>query len=293
MRIPRDPSGQIIGNITWTLLNSPENGIGGDDLLKIVSIGGDITPDYSPNAKVIGNFMQYAAGRNPYDDFRGRYMIPDKEWKARNETPDAFNILLTESARDMGLGIILPSNNDWQSESTLTGVQKFLNTFGINKTLGAFIKVSNLGEVEQNRKIKEKVEGKRAAQTLADDKKIDEAVKKYQSSTDKSAENNAKIENELKIAVFGNEKRTITKEEQNRMKNIITKYRTGVIRGKSDAKINAFIDANTNEEKAYLLIKYSESMPYEEFMKFQEELKYFKLITKDVSNKANRIKSGQ
>jgi hypothetical protein len=292
MRLPTDPTGQIINGITWKLLNAPENGLGFDDLKEIVMTLDQVTFNFNPSIEIMTNIVDYANGRCPYDSFKGRCMIPDKEWKARNETNDAFNIFLTEIGRKMGFGIILPSNNDWQPESTLTDLQKFLSTPIINKSVGAFIKVSDYGEVERNRKLKEKLEGKRAAQNLKDDKSVEKAINDYFSQEDRSGKTKEKYFKQALRESFGKTSAT-TKEEISRVGSIETKFKTSLLRGKVDTKINAFIDANTNEEKSFLLLKYKGEMSKEEFAELFKNLEKYDLITQNVVDKAKEIQSGK
>ena len=292
-RVPTDPTGQIINAITWKLLNSAENGLGVDDLKEILSVGGDALPNLNPSIDILSAIYAYSEDRNPYDEQKKRNVIPDKQWDARNETNDAFNTFLSWIAEKAGIGTIIPKNNAWQSETTLTDLQKFLQFPAINKTIGAFIKVDDYGAVERARKVKQEVEGKRAASNLANDKAVDKAVTEYLKEPVKTPQLEEAYYWSAVSEAMPNQKVFTTKEDKQRINNIETKFKTSLLRKRSDYRVNSLIDANSNEEKAVLMRLYLGKMSYEEFKIFATEMGQLKLINQDIINEVFRQSNGE
>jgi len=80
--LPSDHVGQLVGNIVWTSLEQSKNARPEDfgDILQAQLPFS--TTNMNPFLKVAADFLQYAAGRNPYDPFYGSTMIPETVFEA-------------------------------------------------------------------------------------------------------------------------------------------------------------------------------------------------------------------
>jgi heme exporter protein D len=106
----------------------------------------------------------YLSGQNPYDEFRGRYAIPDLVWKAHDlRTHWAFTKYL---ANQLGISIMyrFRTENDVEIKGW---VEKLINFPILSKILGRFIRVSDYGEKEHLRRdILAPVDKQRAREVL-------------------------------------------------------------------------------------------------------------------------------
>jgi len=289
-RIPKDESGRLVSAIVWKLLKSPEYGISMQDITSIFAGFGEVLPNLNPTITILGDIYKYAIGQNP-TDYRGRNMIPDKEWAARNKTPDALKIFLSETLKNMGIGVILPTDYKWQTESTITPLQKFLGLPFINKTVGNFIKVSDYGAIQRANALKQEIAGERAARILQDDKNVDKRLREFLAEPNKTSE---LAEQYANLAAFDSLKKQgdFTPDEEKRIKAIKDKFKIGAIKGFGDPKLNSFINADTNEEKAYLILRYTQELNETDLKQLQNELQTFKLINQTALDIARQIQTG-
>lgn len=80
MRIPHDESGRLLSGTTWKMLMAATGRPGG--LTGLFDFTAGQFPTISPTVDIPMQWAQMLQGKNPYDSFRGRYIIPDNQFKA-------------------------------------------------------------------------------------------------------------------------------------------------------------------------------------------------------------------
>jgi len=288
LRIPRDETGRIIGGLFWKASRfAKKEELRLDDLTQIFSFGAGQFPNLAPSFTGIGTTVAYMSGQNPYDSFRGRNIIPDKEFKAGFKY--SLPIYLEWLAKNQGLGIITPGYSTGQDPTTLTTLQKILALPIISNIAGRWIRTSDYGQVEKNREIISGIESQKAVQSVEDDRKIEEFVKKYQ-KTDKSAASFNDVSKQLVTDVIGKPK---SSEDVQRAKNLAKKFKVSVIRGRTDPNVNSLISATSNAAKAALMISITASMGASEIQRFESQMLKEGIISGDVVRKARYLKNAK
>lgn len=259
LRVPQDETSRLIGGIFWKAINS---GQGEQSVLRdaqdVISLLGGQVPSLTPTISGPIAVAQYITGQNPYDAFRGRNVLTDTEFKAGGlyAAKPFFGWLFQQ----LGGGTFLTFDIHDYAPREKTPGQKFLTLPMVGNIVGRFIKISDYGTSEKLKEVKDSIEGENARRLLDENALINDAVRNYQ----KDKEGKAKYGNEILKSIFG--VGTLTKKEDiDRAKRIIQKYNVATIRGGSDAKMNALIDANTNKEKSELLKRFKKDMPWAEF----------------------------
>lgn len=139
-RIPHDESGRLVAAVSWKLMNAMR----GDPkaLQQIVDFGAGQLPKLAPPITIGANWVAYLSGKNPYDDFRGRPIMPDKVYQAGGRY--ALTSMVKWTANQMGLASF--ATHDPSSKS---GVESMLE---VAPLLNRVIKVSDYGEHEESMK---------------------------------------------------------------------------------------------------------------------------------------------
>ena len=284
LRIPQDETGRFLGGMFWKMLNLNKKDKSIQDVFDIFSFGAGQFPNLSPAFTGAGALTTYLAGKNPYDSFRGRNVIPDKEFKAGPKY--SLPILLTWLAKNQGLGIFYPTNQNYYNEK-MTDLQNTLNKPFISNILGRWIKVSDYGQTERYRKTTKAVEKEQAVRLLGEREKLDKAVKEYQKG-EQSLTRIQKMEKQLAKDIIG-EKKTYSSTDKAKATNIKKKFRIAILRGESDERVNAVISANTNDEKLAILGELKKEMKGEEYIELLRMLHKNKVISLEVGKEAKKL----
>jgi hypothetical protein len=225
---------------------------------------------------------QYLAGKNPYDSYRGREVIPDDEFKAGPK----YSLIpfLKWQSQNLGAGIIWQTSVTERTPETGSWVEKALQAPISSNILGRWFKVSNYGLQEEDKAILKKVEGEKSAERVEQKEIINKHIQEYQSGP-KDVKNKIEHENQLISDVLGKD---YTTEEANRLRK---KFNIGILKGESIPQVNSLISAPDNETKAKLLNGYKQEMEKEEYQKLEALLIKEKVISSDVLTKLQQIKN--
>lgn len=285
LRLPQDEWGRFIGGLTWKLSHfaTPNDQDFVRDLFDLIDYGGGQLPNVTPGWVGIGKVMEFLSGRNPYDSFRGRNIIPDDEFKAGFKY--SFPIFMDWLMKNQGLGIVVPS---YTPKGEVSELEKVLNAPVLSNIVGRWIKVTNYGQAEINRRIIENI-GKEEAETRIEERrKIDEAIKEYQSGT-QNMTRRIEVEKKLVRDVVGEVK---TSDDRTKANATIKKFKVGLLKGKSDPNINAVISATSNNQKIELLKQIRTSMgDNQEYKDLVNLLLKEKVISENVVKELKRSKN--
>ena len=270
LRIPADETGRFMGGLLWKLLPQDKDQKLSESVFDLFSFGAGQFPNLSPSLTGAGVIVQYLSGKNPYDDFRGRPIIPETEFKAG--FTHSLPILMDWLVKNQGLGIIVPN----YKPKDPTDLEKTLNAPFISNILGRWLKVGNYGEVESLREVGEGLEQESAVRILNERKKVDAAIEEYK----KDPSQKGRIEKELVQSVVG--KPPYKEERKTKQANTIKKFRIGIVRGENDPYVNSLIDADTNAAKVEILKEIKKRLPDEGFKRIYDTAKKNKIISDNV-----------
>jgi hypothetical protein len=265
LRIPHDETGRLMGGLMWKIIGKNGDQSLAQDVFDVFSFGAGQFPNVSPAFTGMEAVITYLAGKNPYDSYRGRNVIPDTEFKAGIKY--SLPILLQWLVKNQGLGIIFPS----YKPDDPTELEKILTAPVLSNILGRWIKVSDYGVIEQLQKVSGNIDQEKAEQLLRERNTIDEAIKAYQKES--STVKRIAIQNKV-VSDIGGDKTKRT--------NTLKKFKIGVLRGQGDIMMNSLIDASTNAEKIELLTNIEKEMSKEQFDELVKTARKEKVISDEV-----------
>jgi len=151
-RIPLEESQRLLHGIMWKILTNRNQGVG-KKLSDVISLWGGNVPTLSPVADLIAAVAMYVSGRSPFDFFRGREALTEKEQAILK----ARGVFATKPLKAMGryvgekLGAprsITGYSQYKQFQDQLSTPEKLIQNMPI---LGRFIKITKYGEQEQGK----------------------------------------------------------------------------------------------------------------------------------------------
>jgi len=152
-RVPQDEGERFFGGVFWKLMNMKRNGI--KTMPQILDYTAGQMPGMNPAFDIAATTYTYLSGRNPYDSFRGRLVIPEQLFTAKNwETHKAF---LKYLANESGAGIVYRFRQD-EPIAVQSEIEKLINAPVVSDILGRFLRVTDRGQKEL---IREAIEDER------------------------------------------------------------------------------------------------------------------------------------
>lgn len=233
---PDDFSGQVMTGLMWRLLEQDR----ADYLTQLFDFASGEIPysSLNPLIQLAFNAIQYASGKNPYDEWAGRYVIPDQEFKAGGKY--AAEKYFKWQAEQMGLSVVYRFPND-QMKYVQSDLEKMLNSPVLGQALRRFVRVSDRGRAERYTDFIKDQERKQAAANI----ELREAMREpIDNTTEPSREHARELYGHLKdqgydVGEFG--------------RKFWPKYMVMALYKENDPVINAFIRANTKKEKEAVL----------------------------------------
>lgn len=162
LRIPMDETGRFVGGVFWKLLNHEKLGWG-DVAVGLFDYMAGQAPTVHPGVGILVDIIQYASGRNPYDWFRGRYVLPEQLFEAHDaRTHKEFLKYLADQS---GAGIVYEFKHD-DIDRVRGELEEFLEYPFVSNILGRFVKVSDAGVRQDLQRAKERVRRENARKLL-------------------------------------------------------------------------------------------------------------------------------
>lgn len=260
LRIPRNESQKFLGGILWKVMNSA-NGkdLGIQDIFDVFNYSAGLLPSGPPLWEGIGAVGTYLSGKNPYDFFRGRNVIPDTEFNAGFSY--SLPLFVDWLVKQQGSGVVLPS----YVPKNPTKLQEALSYPFVSNVVGRWIKSSDYGQTEANKKIQANIDREKAQKTLDTRDKLDKAIKQYQAGN-KSNDSKILILRQLVKDTVGPLNSVAAKTART---NVIKKFNVGLLKGSSDALTNSIIDATSNDAKTQIILSAKDGLGsgYNDFVK--------------------------
>ena len=150
LRIPQDETGRAVGGLFWKMLAGDGQAPRIQDALRYM---GDQGAGINPVLEAGKVTYEYLTGRNPYDAFRERKAIREETFIAGGaEAHKAFGKWLWNNYG----GSFLYKFRYKNPEETKTQLENFLDFPGMGDIFGRFVKVTDYGLTEKDKKAAEK-----------------------------------------------------------------------------------------------------------------------------------------
>jgi hypothetical protein len=163
--------------------------------------------------------------------------------------------------------------------------EKIVNLPVVSNIAGRFIKVSDYGEVEKVREVSSQVRSERAREGIKNRRVVFDYVSQAQG---KNYGEIQALKKAMILEIYGGFPQT--PEERTQAKSLEKRFDTLNLRGSADARVDALVVAESNEEKVALLREYKKTMSKEDF----EDLKKFIIQNRVVSSSVfQRFYSGE
>ena len=286
LRLPQDDSGRFIAGVFWKTLQ----GIRGDaeaikSIQQVLDYTGGQFPSVTPLIEALSSTGQFLTGRNPYDFFRGRNVLTDDEFKARDfRTLKKF---LGWEFQQLGGGVIWKFYAGEQRPEKQTTGQFILQLPILSNILGRFIKITNYGQVEELRETIGETQRGEARRRLNERDAVNDAVREYQALPEAEQTPGAilgiarDIADELyKDATF--------KERAERREIIQKKLRLGVVRSGTEPIVDALFSATSNDQKVAALLAEGATRPRGDFTALLRDLVINGVISGEVRAEVTR-----
>jgi len=266
-RIPHDESGRFVSAVFWKLANAIEDGGSTKDLQDVFALGAGQFPTLTPLIDVTSGWAQYAAGKNPYDGFRGRQVIDDLTWEAGGGA--AFKKMVAWTISDLGLAKI--STYD---DATKTGLETAIE---LTPWFSSMIKITDYGLQERYGEVGREQKQKEAQQSLLERDLINKYHRLYVEDPSMVSEYAKSL---VQDALDG---RPVTEREVDRTKRLLTKFAKTLIAGESvDAREKAVSRATSNAQKAAILKAIQGDVGPVDFRRLVEDMYADKIISDNV-----------
>lgn len=279
LRIPQDETGRFFGGLLWKGIQTAmgkEKATMQDNIFQLLSYAGGQFPSLTPTLQVASAIGEYMTGQNPYDFYRGRSIIPNQVFKAGGmEANKAFAYWVMQN---LGANIVLGTSVTEATGGQKGWLQNLVEKPILSNIIGRWIKVSNYGQTEQNNKIKGFVQQQQSQQALARNQALQGALDKWKTS-DHSDSTRISIEKQLIQNTLG----TITADNKQSAKNMIKKFKLGLVKGQNDPNTNAVIDAQSIQEKELILQRVKAESTPADWQAFKQKLADNKIISKQAA----------
>jgi len=185
---------------------------------------------------------------------------------------EAHKAFLGWQFQQLGGGIFYKFYHEGTPPEKKSLVEKTFNLPLLGNVIGRFVRVSDYGKLEALREIENKVKTEEAQASL-EKRSI---VNTYTKQAQENGELTENLANQMVQEYFGGEPNASQYQEADRLKD---RLRLEVIRGSSEAEVVAVIDANTNNQKAAILLEIGKTSTQEEFDKLISDLLNAGIIT--------------
>lgn len=277
-RMPQDETGRLIGGIFWKLAGvtqDPKKLAELGTYTDFISYAGGQAPSVSPSINALYATQTFLAGENPYDFFRNRPVLTTEQMQAGGKYKT--KPFLAYMFDNLGGGVFTKLySNDTVPKNPSLG-EKAVGLPVVSNIAGRFIKFSNYGETEKLREITGEIKTTKARENIENRKVIFNAV---DSAKGKPYGEAQAIKKQMILDLFGGKLPT-TKEDRIKMRTFEKRFDTLRIRGTADAKVDALITAQSNDEKVALLKEYKSTMTDKEFTDLRNFIIKNKVVSSD------------
>jgi hypothetical protein len=285
-RFPSDETGRLIGGAFWKVamsMSDPEKLAELETYTDLLAYAGGQVPTLSPVVE-LGAFTlpTFLAGNNPYDFFRGRQVLTDDQQTAGGM--ERLKPFLSYMFQQMGGSVFMKLYNNETVPKDPSLSEKIVNLPVASNIAGRFIKVSNYGEVEKVREVSNEVRSEKAREGIENRRVVFDYVEQAQG---KSYNEIQALKKQMVLDIYGGFPKT--PEDRTQARNLEKRFDTLRIRGTADARVDALVVAQSNEEKTALLREYEKSMSVEEYADLKRFIIKNRVVSSAVFQALNRV----
>ena len=146
-RVPMDETSRLMGGVFWKMMSQDTE----EMTTGLFDYMAGQAPTLHPGIVMASAAVQYASGLNPYDHFRGRYVIPEQIFEAGGKR--AHEVFVKWLANQSGANVVYRFQYD-DVDRIKTELEKVINYPISSNIVGRFIKVSDQGIREDLRTTK-------------------------------------------------------------------------------------------------------------------------------------------
>jgi len=286
IRIPKDENSRIYSAIIWKALTAADNEKPwNQDLADIVSLMGGQLPGLTPVLSWPATTFQFMTGKNPYDAFRGRYVLTDDEQKAGGWY--RLEPYLRWSWQELGGNTIMRIETREYGGEEDTLYDTLIETPIIGNPIGRTVKISDYGITESLKQIGEQVEQGEARRRLEERELLRDYSQQIREARAEGGPltNTKDIQRDFLRAVA--EVRDTDSMTTADASSLIKRLRIASMESPEyDQYIDAVLVQNTNKAKLMVLQRLSEDMSEEEYTELLRILGKNKIISAPVYNTA-------
>lgn len=261
VKAPSDEVGAVIGNLIWKMATYLQG-----EGMKVEQLGSAIaglvpfTTGDNPLLSIGRDWMQYAQGRNPYDDFRGRLAINTSKWNEGGMT--RFTEMLKWTSNEMGL-----TNFSTYDKSSDTTLEKTMNL----PLLERMFELTNYG-------LQEREENEKALGKKEKNKTLDGYIESY--FAEPSNKKLLELQEKYVIAIKGERPKRgwsgAEKAEETRLKS---EFKREILANSGNAVYKSIAKAGLdNEQKLEIINKQKKKMSDEEFKDFMAQAVRYEVV---------------
>lgn len=255
LRIPHDEGGRLEAAVFWKLMNvikdKDPHGLTG-----IFQFGAGQLPSLSPTISIPRTWKEYFSGHNPVDSFRGRNIIDDVTFTAGGWAP--MEKMLQWTGNQVGV-----FNFATFDPSGRTGIETFVQ---VAPWFSSLFKISDYGEVESFRGVRQEVKADEAQETLRRRELLDSAINAIREDGPDSVNKHAR---EAAKELLGHWPRN---PDENTKFNVMVKRVKEEYLGRSEGPaMDVLIEASTREQQKTVLKEIRTRMTDEEWSAFRRK----------------------
>src|SRR3990167_6606954 len=171
---PHDFTGQVVGAVLWEMMKPGMQ----TDTAQVVNYlaGGIPYSGLNPWLQTVQDTIQYMSGKNPYDSWRGRYVIPEQVFEAGGR--DANEIFAKHVLNQMGASALIYRFKGDTVPEIQSELEKLIDLPIAGRAIERFLRVSNRGIVEELAEVSQEVRQKRAKELLVARRAIQKMIVK-------------------------------------------------------------------------------------------------------------------
>lgn len=261
VKVPQDEVAGVIGNLVWKM-GTYLQGEG----MKVEQLGSAIaglipfTTGDNPLLSIGRDWLQYAQGRNPYDDFRGRLAINTTKWNEGGMT--RFTEMLKWTTNELGL-----TNFSTYDKSSDTTLEKVMNL----PLLERMFELTNYG-------LQEREEWEKAVGKQERNKVLDGYIESYYAEP--SNKKLLELQEKYVISVKGERPKKgwsgTEKAEETRLKQ---EFKREILANSGNAVYKSIARAGIdNDEKLEIINAQKRKMSDSEFTDFMTQLVRYEIV---------------
>lgn len=245
--IPQDEVNRMVGAIIWKTGMALQGRL--IKPFQLVDIGAGVFPTVSPIFDIIGAWVDYISGKNPYDSFYGRNVLDQQTATIRGS--EGLKKMFLWTVNQVGLG-----NFATYEEEGRNVFEKFIQYApGINR----MFRSSDYGLTEIEKELERVDLRDRAIQN----KKEADLVKKYADEYRKEGGDSWEYFERLTDELYP--EGVQNKEERANLKRLNKDFEKAILGQKDDPRIRTVTNLQLNSSKIRTLQKYREEMDGEEY----------------------------